>query len=75
MPDRNQGEGQMAESAKTLTQQAKDIGHKNFTPTSVSSNQQTADATASMAVQLSMINQKLDLLIEAIERMMAQRSS
>jgi hypothetical protein len=74
MPNCNQGEEQMVESAKTLTQQAKDIGHHEFRPVMHEPAQKTAHATECAAVQLSMINQKLDLLIEAIERM-GRRSS
>jgi hypothetical protein len=51
-----------------LTDQAKKIGHSNYQPAMVPPEQAVANAAESIAIQMSLINQKLDLLIEAIER-------
>lgn len=51
----------------SLTERAKKIGHSEFQPAMVATDQQTANAASSIAGQLMLINQKLDLLIEAIE--------
>jgi hypothetical protein len=51
----------------SLTDQAKKIGHRDFQVAMVGAEQQLANAVSSIATQLSLINQKLDLLIEAIE--------
>jgi hypothetical protein len=62
----------MAETSTPLTERAKKIGHSEYRFSQVSGEQQLANAAESIAVQMSLINQKLDLLIEAIEKI-AQR--
>lgn len=57
----------MAET--TLTERARKIGHSEYRAAPVAPEQQLANAVGSIAIQMDLINQKLDLLIEAIEKM------
>ena len=52
----------------TFTERAKKIGHNNYQTAMVNPDQQLANAAESIAIQMSLINQKLDLLIELIEK-------
>jgi hypothetical protein len=54
---------------ETLTRRAKEIGYSEYRSGQVGSDQQLANAAESIAIQLSLINQKLDLIIEAIENL------
>jgi hypothetical protein len=57
----------MTDRMMPLTNEAKKIGHSEFQiSTFVSHEQQIAHAAESIAIQMSLINQKFDLLIEAI---------
>lgn len=58
----------MGDTPLSLSEQAKKIGHSVFQPAMVNADQQLANAAMSIATQLSLMNQKLDLIIEAIER-------
>ncbi len=59
--------------AETLTERAKKIGHSELRSSQgLSVEQRLANATESVAIQMSLINQKLDLLIEAIEKVSRQ---
>jgi hypothetical protein len=59
-------------STTPLTERAKKIGHSDYSSSMVAAPQQLANAVESIAIQMSLINQKIDLLIEVIERV-AQR--
>jgi len=56
----------MSDTTTPITERAKKIGYREFQSSTVGADQQLANAT--IAIQMSLINQKLDLLIEAIER-------
>jgi hypothetical protein len=58
----------MSDTTTPITERAKKIGYREFQSSRVGADQQLANATTSIAIQMSLINQKLDLLIEAIER-------
>ena len=58
----------MSDTTTPITERAKKIGYREFRSSTVGADQQLANATTSIAIQMSLINQKLDLLIEAIER-------
>jgi DNA-binding ferritin-like protein len=63
----------MTDKLATITEQAKQIGHHpHRTAQGIKADQQLANAAESIAIQMSLINQKLDLLIEVIEKV-AQR--
>jgi hypothetical protein len=51
-----------------ITDQARNIGHRPYQPAMVEPDQQLANAVENIAIQMSLINQKMDLLIEVIER-------
>jgi len=50
----------MSDTTTPITERAKKIGYREFQSSTVGADQQLANATTSIAIQMSLINQKLD---------------